>query len=73
MSCGSDCKVRTYPHKCGMIHLGRTIRALMLNVASAAVLDLRVKRGWLFPEVDSGGGMARDTCSSLHTFRRRVT
>ena len=56
-----------------MIHLGRAGATLMLDVAAATVLNVRVKGCWLLTKIGSGSGMARDAGGRLHSPDWRVT
>ena len=55
-----------------MIHLGRPSRPLMLDVAAATVLNVRVERSRLLAEVDGGSGMACDASGRFHAPGWRV-
>ena len=56
-----------------MIHLGRTDSAGVLQMTSAAVLNVGMKCGRLFAQIGGGGRMATDASGCFYTPRRRVT
>ncbi len=60
MAPGTNGEVRADPQQHVMIHLDRTAGPLMLDVTTAAILDVRVECCRLFAQSNSGSGMAGD-------------
>ena len=56
----------------GVIHLGRTVASLVLNVATAAILKGGMERGRLLVEIGSGGGVAANASGRFDATYRRV-
>ena len=56
-----------------MIHLDRAGATLMLDMATATVLNICVKSCRLLTKIDSGSGMASDAGGRFHSPGWRVT
>ena len=64
--------MRADSKKCGMIHLGGTDGADVLDVTATAILNVGMECGRLLAEIASGCRVARDASGSLDAPRRRV-
>ena len=63
---------RANSKKRSVVHLDRTDSAGMLCMATAAILNGRMKGGWLFAEIDRGGRVTCDASGGFDAPRRRV-